>query len=52
MHTSTAGIFGASGYAGVQLTRLLAAHPSVRLVFVSGESWRGQTVADSRRRLR
>jgi N-acetyl-gamma-glutamyl-phosphate reductase len=46
MHTQSAGIFGASGYAGVELTRLLAAHPSVQLAFVSGESWRGQAVAD------
>ena len=42
----TAGIFGASGYAGVELTKLLAGHPSVRLAFVSGESWRGTSVAD------
>ncbi len=46
MHTLSAGIFGASGYAGVELTRLVAGHPSVRLAFVSGESWRGQSVAD------
>ena len=46
MQTLSAGIFGASGYAGVELTRLLGAHPAVRLAFVSGESWRGQAVAD------
>ena len=46
MQTRSAGIFGASGYAGAELTRLVSAHPSVRLAFVSGESWRGQSVAD------
>ena len=46
MQRLSAGIFGASGYAGATLTRLLAAHPSVRLAFVAGESWRGQAAGD------
>ena len=44
--TSTAvGIIGASGYSGVECTRLLAAHPSVSLRFVTSDRWLKQTVA-------
>lgn len=40
------GIFGASGYAGLELTRLLASHPGVQLVFAASERHVGTSVAD------
>lgn len=40
-----AAIFGASGYSGIELTKLLAAHPEVRLEVVAGDRWRGETVS-------
>jgi N-acetyl-gamma-glutamyl-phosphate reductase len=49
MHT-TVGVFGGSGYAGMELTRLLAAHPRVRLGFVTSERWQGQSMPASRLR--
>jgi N-acetyl-gamma-glutamyl-phosphate reductase len=39
-----AGIVGASGYAGLELTRLLARHGEVRLVFATSDRWQGQPV--------
>src|SRR5688572_16871831 len=33
------GIIGASGYSGVELSRLLAAHPSTELRFVTSDRW-------------
>ncbi len=44
MHHS-AGIIGASGYSGIELTRLLLGHPSVKLSFVTSDRWVGQSVA-------
>ena len=40
------GIVGASGYTGVELTRLLAGHPAVELAMVSSDRWVGDTIAD------
>ncbi len=40
------GIFGASGYAGLELTRLLAGHPGVQLAFAASERHVGTSVAD------
>ncbi|NET36247.1 MAG: N-acetyl-gamma-glutamyl-phosphate reductase [Cyanothece sp. SIO1E1] len=42
----TAGIIGASGYGGVQLTRLLLDHPAVDLAYLGGESSVGQAFSD------
>jgi N-acetyl-gamma-glutamyl-phosphate reductase len=39
-------IFGASGYSGAELTRLLAGHSGVELVAVGADSQAGQKVAD------
>jgi N-acetyl-gamma-glutamyl-phosphate reductase len=39
------GIIGASGYAGIELTRLLLGHPSASLRVVTSDRWVGQTVA-------
>jgi len=44
MHHSV-GIIGASGYSGVELTRLLLGHPSVKLSFVTSDRWVGQSIA-------
>ncbi len=39
------GIIGASGYAGVELTRLVLGHPSASLRLVTSDRWVGQTIA-------
>ncbi len=41
----TAGIIGASGYSGIELTRLLLAHRGVKLAFVTSDRWVGQSIA-------
>ncbi len=38
------GIVGASGYSGIEATRLLARHPHVELKFLSSDRWEGHTV--------
>ena len=40
------GIFGASGYGGVELLRLLAAHPELEVAFVGADTNAGAAVAD------
>lgn len=42
-------IFGASGYAGLELLRLLAWHPEVRVRAASSNRWAGQPVRDHAR---
>ncbi|MGN6704563.1 MAG: N-acetyl-gamma-glutamyl-phosphate reductase [Rhodanobacter sp.] len=42
----TAGIVGARGHTGVELIRLIAAHPVLQLAFVSSRELDGQRVAD------
>lgn len=44
MSTAAVGLIGASGYSGLELTRLLAGHPGVRLDFVTSDRWQGQAV--------
>jgi N-acetyl-gamma-glutamyl-phosphate reductase len=39
------GVIGASGYTGIELTRLLARHPTLRLAVASSERWVGEAVA-------
>jgi N-acetyl-gamma-glutamyl-phosphate reductase len=39
-------IEGASGYSGMELTRLLARHPGIELVGVTSGRWAGKTVRD------
>jgi N-acetyl-gamma-glutamyl-phosphate reductase len=41
----TLGIVGARGYTGVELIRLVAAHPSIELAFVSSRELEGQLVS-------
>ncbi|WP_242392309.1 N-acetyl-gamma-glutamyl-phosphate reductase [Anaeromyxobacter oryzisoli] len=43
MHVHPAAIVGASGYAGLELTRLLARHPRVRLAALYSDRWSGET---------
>jgi N-acetyl-gamma-glutamyl-phosphate reductase len=38
------GVFGASGYAGMDLVEILAKHPNVELVFASSKTYAGQPV--------
>lgn len=40
------GIIGASGYTGAELLRLLAVHPSMKLVFATADSQANQPVTD------
>lgn len=41
-----AGIIGASGYTGIELMRLIAGHPDLDLVLVTGDTQAGTRVAD------
>ena len=45
MQTASIGVFGASGYSGLELTRLLARHRGVSLRFLTSDRWVGQSVA-------
>ena len=40
-----AGIIGASGYSGIELTRLLLGHAGITLSFVTSDRWVGQSIA-------
>src|SRR5919198_188236 len=42
MHTLSASIVGASGYAGLELTRYLARHPRLRLASLLSDRWAGE----------
>jgi len=42
---SRVSLIGASGYAGVELTKLLVAHPGVELVAASSDRWVGDVLA-------
>jgi N-acetyl-gamma-glutamyl-phosphate reductase len=42
----TAGIVGVSGYSGIELTRLLAAHPRFALSVAISDKWAGSTIGD------
>jgi N-acetyl-gamma-glutamyl-phosphate reductase len=39
-------VLGATGYAGVELLRILALHPDVELAFLSSEQYRGKRASD------
>ena len=40
------GIFGATGYAGIELAEILQHHPKVEVVFATSESYSGQLLSD------
>ncbi|AEE17281.1 N-acetyl-gamma-glutamyl-phosphate reductase [Treponema brennaborense] len=42
----SAGIIGATGYAGVELVRLLLQHPDVKALYISSVSFEGQLITD------
>lgn len=46
MQTIRVGIIGASGYSGLELTKLLGRHPGVALSFATSDRWVGQPVAE------
>ena len=46
MHTARIGVFGASGYSGMELTRLLAVHPQAEVVFLASERFVGHPVEE------
>jgi len=41
------GIFGASGYTGVELVKILARHPQVEIVFATSDSYVGKKMSDA-----
>ncbi len=44
MQQRTVAIVGASGYSGLELTRILARHPNVRLVAALSDRWAGERI--------
>ena len=46
MHSVRVGIVGASGYSGVEATRILANHPQVELCLLTSDKWAGQKVSE------
>lgn len=46
MNNARVGIIGASGYSGVEATRILASHPHVRLELLTSDKWAGDRVRD------
>ena len=44
MQRPTIAILGASGYAGVELTRLIALHPGLELVVAGSDRWANEPV--------
>ena len=44
MHSYAIGVVGASGYSGIELCRILAAHAGVEVRFVASDRWEGVTV--------
>src|SRR5436190_11385652 len=45
MQTVPVGIIGASGYSGLELSRILALHPRVELKLLGSDKWAGETAA-------
>src|SRR2546421_3157735 len=45
MQTVPIGIVGASGYSGIELSRILALHPHVELRLLGSDQWAGETAA-------
>jgi N-acetyl-gamma-glutamyl-phosphate reductase len=45
VHTPVA-VFGASGYSGLELTKILTSHPEVTLAVAASERWQGDRIRD------
>ena len=41
-----AAVLGATGYAGIELVRLLCGHPEVSVEFLGSKSFAGQKISD------
>jgi N-acetyl-gamma-glutamyl-phosphate reductase len=46
MHTVSTAVVGASGYTGLELTRILARHPRLRLAELFSDRWAGEAAGD------
>lgn len=46
MQKASIGIVGASGYSGIEASRILARHPRVELKLLASDSWAGDSAAD------
>jgi len=44
MHNASVAIIGASGYSGIEATRILAEHPRVELKLLASERWEGDSI--------
>jgi N-acetyl-gamma-glutamyl-phosphate reductase len=42
----TAGVIGATGYAGAELVRILAGHPKIDKLYLSSVSFEGEKIED------
>jgi N-acetyl-gamma-glutamyl-phosphate reductase len=42
MHTASAAVIGASGYTGLELTRILARHPRLAIASIYSDKWSGE----------
>ena len=45
MQTVPIGVVGASGYSGIEASRILASHPNVELKLLGSDKWAGETAA-------
>ena len=45
MQTLPIGVIGASGYSGIEASRILASHPRVELRLLGSDKWAGETAA-------
>src|SRR5260370_36557379 len=45
MQTVLVGVVGASGYSGIEASRILALHPNVELKLLGSDKWAGETAA-------
>ena len=46
MHSLSAAVIGASGYTGLELTRILARHPALRPCALYSDKWSGEAAGD------
>lgn len=45
MHKASVAVIGASGYSGIELTRILADHPRAELRLLASDRWKGDSAA-------
>lgn len=44
MHKASIAVMGASGYSGIELTRILVGHPRAKIRLVASDRWNGESV--------